>query len=129
MIGTDGFGVPASFSVGAYHPRCFGTYPRILGKYVRDDKILTLEQAIRKMTSFPAQRLGLRNRGLIKEGFWADIVIFNPLKVRDKATYEKPYQLPEGIPHVVVNGTVVIENGKKNKKAPGSVIRRNEETM
>jgi N-acyl-D-amino-acid deacylase len=124
MIGIDGFGVPASFSAGAYHPRCFGTYPRVLGKYVREEKILTLEQAIRKMTSFPAQRLGLKKRGLLKEGFWSDIVIFNPLTVRDKATYEKPYQLPEGISHVLVNGVIVIYNGKKNRKAPGRVIRR-----
>jgi N-acyl-D-amino-acid deacylase len=79
MVGTDGFGLPASFSVGAYHPRCFGTYPRVLGKYVREEKIMTLEQAIRKMTSFPAQRLRLQDRGLVLEGNCADIVIFNKI--------------------------------------------------
>jgi N-acyl-D-amino-acid deacylase len=124
MVGTDGFGIPASFSVGAFHPRCFGTYPRVLGKYVREEKVLTLEQAIRKMTSFPAQRLGLQDRGLLLEGHWADIVLFNPDIVKDKATYEKPYQLPEGIPHVIVNGVIVVQDGKKNKKAPGIVIKR-----
>ena len=124
MIGTDGSGVPASFRAGAFHPRFFGTYPRILGKYVRDEKILTLEQAIRKMTSLPAQRLGLQDRGLIREGNWADMVIFDPDKVIDKATYEQPYQLSEGIPYVIVNGVIVVENGKKNRKSPGRVIRR-----
>jgi N-acyl-D-amino-acid deacylase len=124
MVGTDGSGVPASFSAGAFHPRFFGTYPRILGKYVKNERVLTLEQAIRKMTSFPAQRLGLHNRGLIREGNWADLVIFNPDKIIDKATYEQPYQLPEGIPYVMVNGVIVVERGKKNRKSPGKVIRR-----
>ena len=124
MVGTDGAGIPASFSSGAYHPRFFGTYPRILGKYVRDEYVLTLEDAIRKMTSFPASKLGLQNRGLILEGNWADIVMFDPLRVKDTATYEHPYQLPEGIPHVIVNGVIVVQNGKKNKKSPGKVIRR-----
>lgn len=124
MVGTDGAGIPAATSSGAFHPRFFGTYPRILGKYVREEKILTLEQAIRKMSSFPAQRLGLQDRGLVREGNWADLVIFDPDKVIDKATYEQPYQLPEGIPYVIVNGVIVIERGKKNRKAPGKVIRR-----
>ncbi|MFX0074785.1 MAG: amidohydrolase family protein [Candidatus Hermodarchaeota archaeon] len=124
MVGTDGAGIPAAFSAGAYHPRFFGTYPRILGKYVREEKLITLEQAIRKMTSYPAQRLGLKDRGVIVEGNWADLVIIDADKVRDTATFEDPYQLPEGIPHVIVNGVIVIENGKKNKKAPGKVIRR-----
>ena len=124
MVGTDGAGIPAAFSSGAFHPRFFGTYPRILGKYVREKKILTLEDAIRRMTSFPADKLGLQDRGLVREGNWADLVIFNPLTVKDKATYENPYQLPDGIPHVIVNGVIVVQNGKKNKKAPGKVILR-----
>ena len=124
MVGTDGSGILATISSGAFHPRFFGTYPRILGKYVREEKILTLEQAIRKMSSFPAQRLGLQDRGLVREGNWADLVIFDPDKVIDKATFEQPYQLPEGIPYVIVNGVIVIERGKKNRKAPGKVIRR-----
>ena len=124
MVGTDGSGIPAAFSSGAFHPRFFGTYPRILGKYVREEIFLTLEEAIRKMSSLPSQRLGLQDRGLIIEGNWADLVIFDPDKVIDKATYEQPYQLPEGIPYVIVNGVIVVEKGKKNKKAPGKVIRR-----
>jgi N-acyl-D-amino-acid deacylase len=124
MIGTDGFGIPVSFSSGAFHPRCFGTYPRILGKYVREEKLLTLEQAIRKMTSFPAQRLGLQDRGLLLENYWADIVIFNPDTIIDKATYENPYQIPEGISYVLVNGQIVVKNGKQNKKKPGVIIKR-----
>ncbi len=124
MVGTDGSGIPAAISSGAFHPRFFGTYPRILGKYVREEKFLTLEQAIRKMSSFPAQRLGLHDRGLIVEGNWADLVIFDPDKVIDKATYEHPYQLPEGILYVIVNGVTVVERGKKNRKAPGKVILR-----
>jgi N-acyl-D-amino-acid deacylase len=124
MVGTDGAGIPATFSSGAYHPRFFGTYPRVLAKYVREEKVLTLENAIRKMTSFPASKLGLQDRGLIREGNWADIVVFDPLKVKDTATYEKPYQLPQGIPHVIVNGVIVVQNGKKNKKSPGRVLHR-----
>jgi N-acyl-D-amino-acid deacylase len=124
MIGTDGFGLPASFRFGALHPRCFGTYPRILEKYVREEKLLTLEEAIRKMTSFPAQRLGLRDRNVVLEGNWADIVLFNLDTVKDVGTYENPYQLPEGILHVIVNGVMVVENAKLKKKYPGMVIRR-----
>ncbi|MHA1802989.1 MAG: N-acyl-D-amino-acid deacylase family protein [Promethearchaeota archaeon] len=124
MVGTDGFGIPVAFSRGAFHPRCFGTYPRVLGKYVREEKLLTLEQAIRKMTSFPAQRIGIQDRGLLIENSWADIVIFNPDTIRDRATYERPYQTPEGISHVLVNGVVMIKDGKQSKKKPGMIIRR-----
>ena len=124
MVGTDGLGIPVSFGKGALHPRCFGTYPRILGKYVREEGLLTLEQAIRKMTSFPAQKLGLQDRGLLLENNWADIVIFDPDTIIDKATYAKPYQIPEGIDYVIVNGQIVIKNGKQSKKKPGLVIKR-----
>ncbi len=123
MVGTDGFGIPGAFTAGAFHPRCFGTYPRILGKYVRDEKLLTLEDAIRKMTSFPASKLRLKDRGLIKQGMWADLVLFDHHKINDKATYKNPYQLPEGIPHVLVNGTIVVKDGIKNKKSPGKVLK------
>jgi N-acyl-D-amino-acid deacylase len=123
MVGTDGFGIPRAFTAGAFHPRCFGTYPRILSKYVRDEKFLYLEDAIRKMTSFPASKLRLKDRGLIKEGMWADLVLFDPKKVNDKATYRDPYQFPEGIPHVLVNGIIVVKDGTKNKKAPGKVLK------
>jgi len=123
MVGTDGLGIPNLPSLGKYHPRFYGTYPRILGKYVREEKILTLEDAIRRMTSFPALRLGLTDRGLIKENFWADIVIFNPHTIIDKATFEDPHQFPEGIPYVIVNGVVVVDNNKQKRKLPGKVLR------
>jgi N-acyl-D-amino-acid deacylase len=126
MIGTDGHGVnPTGITRhGKPHPRHYGTYPRILGKYVREEGVLTLENAIRKMTSFPAQRLGLADRGLLKEGMWADMVIFDPKTVRDKATYLDPHQFPEGILHVLVNGQLAIANGKQTDNLPGKVLRR-----
>jgi len=124
MVGTDGLGVPNRPTLGTYHPRFYGTYPRILGKYVREEKILTLEDAIRRMTSFPALRLGLTDRGLIKENFWADLVIFNQDTVIDKATYEEPHQFPEGIPYVIVNGVIAVDNNKQKRKFPGKVLRR-----
>ncbi|MFX1419456.1 MAG: amidohydrolase family protein [Promethearchaeota archaeon] len=124
MVGTDGLGIPNNPSLGKFHPRFYGTYPRILGKYVREEKLLTLEDAIRRMTSFPALRLGLTDRGLIKENFWADIVIFNPDTVIDKATFENPHQFPEGIPYVIVNGIIVVDDNKQKRKLPGKVLRR-----
>lgn len=124
MFGTDGVGFPNIPSLGAFHPRFYGTYPRILGKYVREEKLLTLEDTIRRMTSFPAQRLGFRDRGLLRENNWADIVIFNPDKIIDKATYMDPHQFPEGILHVIVNGTIVVEDNKQNRKRPGKILRR-----
>ena len=126
MFGTDGVAIPNVPALGKFHPRFYGTYPRALGKYVREEKVLTLEDAIRRMTSFPAQKLGLRDRGLIKEGMFADIVLFNPDTVIDKATYDDPHQFPEGIPHVLVNGIVVVENNKQARKNPGKVLRRPE---
>lgn len=123
MVGTDGLGIPHDPSLGMFHPRFYGTYPRILGKYVREEKVLTLEDAIRKMTSFPAQRLGLQDQGLLKENMWADIVIFDPDTVVDKATYEEPHQFPEGITHVIVNGEIVVEDGKQLNRYPGKVLQ------
>lgn len=123
MVGTDGLGIPLNPSLGKFHPRFYGTYPRILGKYVREEKLLSLEDAIRKMTSFPAMRLGLTDRGLIKENFWGDIVIFNPDSVIDKGTFEEPHQFPEGIPYVIVNGIIVVDNNKQKRKFPGKVLR------
>ena len=126
MIGTDAWGVNPSGILrhGKPHPRYYGTYPRILGKYVREEGVLTLENAIRKMTSFPAQRLGLLDRGLLKEGLWADVVIFDPETVIDKATYLDPHQFPEGILHVLVNGQIVVANGQQTGRLPGKVLRR-----
>ncbi len=109
---------------GKPHPRVYGTYPRILGKYVRQESVLSLPQAIRKMTSFPAQRLGLKDRGLIREGMAADITVFNANTVIDRATFENPRQYPVGIEYVLVNGETVISRGVHTGKRPGRVLRR-----
>jgi N-acyl-D-amino-acid deacylase len=124
MIGTDGAGVPANPMIGAVHPRLFGTYPRIFARYVREQQLLGWEEAIRKMTSFPARKLGLRDRGLIYEGNWGDIVVFDRKSIRDKATYDNPIQFPEGIKYVIVNGVIVVDHGKQKRKYPGKVLRR-----
>ncbi len=123
MIGSDSWATTPGAG-GKPHPRAYGTFPRVLGKYVREEKILTLEEAIRKMTSLPAGKLGLEDRGIIKEGFWADIVIFDAVTIKDKATYENPHQYPEGIDYVIVNGQIVVEGGKQTDVRPGKVLRR-----
>lgn len=105
------------------HPRAYGTFPRILRKYVRDEKALTLEDAIRKCTALPAQRMRLTDRGVLKQGMWADVVIFDPATVRDKATFGNPNQLSEGMQYVLVNGVPVIDQGKMTGKLPGKVLR------
>ena len=105
------------------HPRAYGTFPRILRKYVREDKALTLEDAIRKFSALPAQRLRLIDRGVLKAGMWADVVIFDPATVRDVATFDNPNQLSEGMDYVLVNGTPVIESGKMTGALPGKVLR------
>jgi N-acyl-D-amino-acid deacylase len=105
------------------HPRAFGSMPRFLGHYVRDEKLLPLEQAIRKVTSLPAQRVRLRDRGLLKEGYYADITIFDPATIQDRATYEKPTQLSEGVKFVLVNGTLEYDDGRLTGAATGKVLR------
>ncbi len=120
-ICTDGTSMSPAFG-GKPHPRSYGTFPRILGKYVREEKLLRLEDAVRKMTSLPAQRLGLRDRGVIREGQWADIVIFDPDRVADRATFDDPHQYPIGIEYVLVNGKVVVEKGQHTGARPGRVI-------
>jgi N-acyl-D-amino-acid deacylase len=109
---------------GKPHPAAYGTYPKILGHYVRELKLLTLEDAIRRMTSFPANRLGLKGRGIIAEGFFADLVIFDPDRIIDRATYENPRQFSEGIHYVIVNGQVLLEEGKLKGNRPGKVLRK-----
>ena len=110
MIASDGE-VPI-FGRGAPHPRSYGTFARVLGVYVREKKILTLEDAVRKMSSFPGDaRIGLTDRGVLRPGMKADIAVFDPARVRDAATFEKPHQYAEGFSHVIVNGQVVYENG------------------
>ncbi len=111
---------------GRPHPAAYGTYPRILGKYVREEKLLSLEEAVRKMTSFPANRLNLKRRGLLRKGYFADLVIFDEARINDKATYENPRQFPEGIEYVIVNGQVLLERGSLNPSKAGKVLRRSE---
>jgi N-acyl-D-amino-acid deacylase len=105
------------------HPRAYGTFPRILRKYVREEKLLTLEDAIRKFSTLPAQRMRLTDRGVLKAGMWADLVVFDPATVRDLATFDNPNQLSEGMEYVLVNGVPVIDQGKMTGAKPGKVLR------
>ena len=105
------------------HPRAYGTFPRILSKYVREDKALSLENAIRKFTALPAQRMRLADRGVLKTGMWADVVVFDPATVRDRATFDNPNQLSDGMEFVLVNGVPVIDQGKMTGALPGKVLR------
>ena len=125
-VGSDGSALSTEgpLRAGVPHPRSFGTFPRVLGRYVREMKVISLEEAIRKMTSLPASILGLTDRGLIKEGMWADVVIFDPATVADRATFEDPFQYPVGITTVLVNGTVVLDEGTHTNARPGKVLRR-----
>jgi len=105
------------------HPRAYGTFPRILRKYVRDEKALTLPDAIRKFTALPAQRMRFTDRGVLKRGMWADVVVFDPQTIHDTATYENPNQLAKGVDYVLVNGVPVIDTGKMTGALPGQVLR------
>jgi len=105
------------------HPRAYGTFPRILAKYVREEKLLTLEDAIRKFSALPAQRMRLTDRGVLKAGMWADVVVFDPATVHDRSTFDNPNQLSEGMQYVLVNGVPVIDRGKMTGALPGKVLR------
>ena len=105
------------------HPRGFGTFPRILGRYVRQDSVITLEFAIRKMTSLAAQRVGINDRGLLKPGMYADITVFDPATIIDRATFEQPSQLATGVTYVFVNGVPVVDNGQVTAALPGRALR------
>lgn len=120
---SQGTAPEGRFSREHPHPRAYGTFPRILRKYVREERKLTLEDAIRKFTALPAQRMRLTDRGVLKQGMWADIVVFDPETVRDLATFENPNQLATGMRHVLVNGVPVIEDGTITKALPGKVLR------
>jgi N-acyl-D-amino-acid deacylase len=120
MIASDG-GIPV-FGEGSPHPRNYGTFARVLGRYVRELKVITLEDAVRKMTAFPAQRLGLADRGVLREGLKADIAVFNPDAVSDRATFENPHQYSEGVSLVVVNGEVVFDNNAVTAARPGKIL-------
>jgi len=126
MISSDGKAVsPQGYYAHLHpHPRYYGAFPRVLGRYVREKGILSLNEAIRKMTSLPASRLGLRDRGMIAEGQAADIVIFNPQTVIDRATFQQPCRFPQGIEYVLVNGDVVIKEGEHTGRYPGRLLKR-----
>ena len=109
-------------TIGSGHPRAYGNFPRVIAEYVRKKKLISLPEAIRKLTSWPATRLRIPNRGLLREGMWADVVIFDYDKIQDNATYEYPFKTPTGIDYVMVNGQLVIENGKHTGVKPGMVI-------
>jgi N-acyl-D-amino-acid deacylase len=119
MVGTDSTFIGAKPS-----PRTYGSYPRVLGEFVREDAWLGLEEAVRKMTSAPAARLGLKDRGRLADGMKADVVVFDPQTVRPKATYDEPRQFPDGIEYVIVNGVVVVDAGEHTGALPGRVLRR-----
>ena len=118
MFGTDGLRIG-----GMPNPRTYGTFPKVLGQMVRDERVLTMEQAVRKMTSFPAQRFGLTGRGILRDGMKADIMVFDPAAVRGMATFEKPKQLPQGIEYVFVNGKMVVEGRKHTGALPGEPLK------
>jgi len=122
-FGTDAGGADPDNPQELVHPRSYGTYTRILGKYVREERVMTIEDAIRKMTSAVAKRLKIRDRGQLQEGFYADVVIFDPNTISDRATFENPHQLSVGIHYVFVNGTAVIKNGKPTGALPGRIVR------
>jgi len=122
-FGTDAGGFDPDNVEGLAHPRAYGTFPRILGKYVREEKTLALEDAMRKMSSAVAARLSIPDRGVLKEGFYADVVVFDPETVIDRATFEEPHVLSTGIAHVFVNGTAVVREGKHTGAKPGRIVR------
>ena len=123
VIGSDAGGQDPDSATGLTHPRAYGTFARVLGKYVRTDGLLTLEDAVRKMTSATAARLKLRDRGLLREGMYADVVVFDAATIIDKATFERPHQLSVGVKYVFVNGVAVVSDGKHTGAKPGMVVR------
>jgi dihydroorotase/N-acyl-D-amino-acid deacylase len=121
MVASDG-GIPV-FGQGAPHPRSYGTFARVLGVYVREKGVLSLEEAVRKMTSFPAARVGLLDRGLVRPGMKADLVVFDPATVRDRATFREPHAYAEGVAYVLINGILVVDEGRLSGLRPGRVLR------
>jgi N-acyl-D-amino-acid deacylase len=119
MIGTDGI-----WSHGKPHPRIYGSYPRILGMYVRQERLLSLEEAVRKMTSFPAQKFGLWKKGIVREGMDADVIIFDPDTIAERSTFQDPHQYPAGLPYVILNGQVVVDQDRYTGKLAGQVVKK-----
>jgi dihydroorotase/N-acyl-D-amino-acid deacylase len=122
-FGTDAGGEDPATAQGLTHPRAYGTFTRILGRYVRDEKIIPLEDAIRKMTSAVATRLSIQDRGVLRAGLWADIVVFDPETIIDRATFEEPHQVSTGVRHLFVNGVAVVRNGEHTGELPGMIVR------
>jgi N-acyl-D-amino-acid deacylase len=125
MFGSDGYAL-APYGIlgeGIPHPRSYGTFPRVLGRYVRERRLFTWQEAIKKMTSLPASFMGIQDRGLIQEGMWGDILVFDPEKIIDKATFSDPHQYPEGIHYVINNGIVVVKHNEHTGALPGRVLR------
>ncbi|MEX2178330.1 MAG: D-aminoacylase [Gemmatimonadaceae bacterium] len=123
VIGSDAGGHNPDSATSLTHPRAYGSYPRVMGKYVRTDSVLTLEDAVRKSTSAVAARLKLRDRGTLREGLYADVVLFDPATIIDRATFEQPHQLSIGVRHVFVNGVAVLSDGRHTGATPGRVVR------
>jgi N-acyl-D-amino-acid deacylase len=124
-VGSDGHGLHAAESATeATHPRSYGTFPRVLGRYVRDEKLLSLSAAIRKMTAIPAGRLGFTDRGLVRPGFAADLVLFDPETIADRADYAEPHRYAVGVVHLLVAGRPVIRDGVLTGERPGRVLRK-----
>ena len=105
------------------HPRAYGNFARLLGKYVRKERVIPLQEAIRKLTSLPAANLQIKKRGLLKSGYFADIVVFDPATIADKASYEQPHQYAVGVEHVFVNGGHVLRNGEHTGATPGRFVK------
>ncbi len=121
MVASDGALRP--FEQGTSHPRCYGTFPRVLGKYAREEGLFSIEEAVSKMTSMPAAKIGLKDRGLVVEGYIADLAVFDPQTVRDRATFENGHQYPVGIPHVLIAGELAVHDGESTKALLGRVLR------
>ncbi len=122
-IGTDAGGYDPDSATSMAHPRAYGTYPRILGKYVREEGVLSLEDAIRKVSSAVATRVGILDRGLLREGMYADVVVFDPESIIDRATFADPHQLSVGVREVFVNGVAVVRDGNHTGAKPGRIVR------
>jgi N-acyl-D-aspartate/D-glutamate deacylase len=124
MVGSDSIGVFAGEGrkPGKPHPRAYGTFPRVLGHYARDERLFSLETAVHKMTGMPAARLGLSDRGVVRAGAAADLTVFDPATVRDEATFADPHRYPTGIPYVIVNGAVVVDGHRMHPAGTGRVL-------
>jgi N-acyl-D-amino-acid deacylase len=121
---SDPEGVDGVFLKFSAHPRTFGNFARVYARYVRDEKLMTITEAVRKMTSLPASNLGIARRGLLRQGYFADIAVFDPATIQDHATFEKPRQTATGVSEVIVNGVQVVHNGEHTGAKPGHVVKR-----